>query len=107
MVERLACLYEPKTCSGLRGEARLKGLRKLQEGNKVVNTLILLLIERFFFFIPIVLLPRNHIVQVAGFKKLEPTHKSLSLVLKLAEVRFRMRSVLFLKRFILWKIFQT
>ena len=39
------CLHEPETSPGLRGEARLKGLPKVQERNKVINTFILLFID--------------------------------------------------------------
>ena len=39
------CLSEPKTCPGLRGEAILNRLWKLQERNEVVNTFILLFVE--------------------------------------------------------------
>ena len=42
------CLHEPQTSRGLRGEARVKGLLKLQERNKVINTFILLFIDLFF-----------------------------------------------------------
>ena len=48
------CLYELKTCPGLRGEARQKGLQKLQKTNKVVNTCILLFIEYLFYLISFV-----------------------------------------------------